>query len=195
MSIERAKVRQHYAREDVAAIGRIKIEPTDGTPEQLEGIVEILGLQTRALYALCLSMRDVFIALDNRDPDTETGPDDEVLTPSETEPGVQREPGAQTEPDLQTQTDAEAEPSDPPGDITRLTQENKPEQNKRPDVQDPPGVDFRYCYVPITVGRLLHRKERLMQRNSFDIDLEWFLLNPDRGHSWFSRLIIKPKEK
>jgi len=82
MSLERAKKRQQSAGEAVAAIGRIKIEPTDGTDNQVEKMVEILGLQMRALHALCLSMRDVLIALENRDPDTETGPDDEALPPA-----------------------------------------------------------------------------------------------------------------
>ena len=109
MSLERAKKRQQLAGEDVAAIGRIHIEPTDGTPKTMESIVETLGLQTQALHQLCLCVRDALIALENRDPDTETGPDDMKLTPSETEPG------AQTEPDPQTQTDAETDPGDPPG--------------------------------------------------------------------------------
>lgn len=37
------------------------------------------------------------------------------------------------------------------------------------------------------------RKDMRMQRNS--LDMEWFLLNPDKGHSWLSRLNRKPKEK
>lgn len=34
-----------------------------------------------------------------------------------------------------------------------------------------------------------------MRTDPLDVDLEWFLLNPDRGHSWFSRLLIKPNER
>ncbi len=69
MSIERAKKRLQLAGDSVAAIGLVQIEPTQGTEDHLEAIVGILGLQTRALHSLCLCMRDVFIALDNRDPD------------------------------------------------------------------------------------------------------------------------------
>lgn len=119
MSIERAKKRQQAAGADVAAIGRIKIEPSQSPEEIAEAVVEILGLQTRSLHALCLTMRDVLIALENRDPDTETGPDDEPPALGETElsqgaPGSEREPGAQTEPDPKTQLAGDPAGGDPP---------------------------------------------------------------------------------
>jgi len=43
------------------------------------------------------------------------------------------------------------------------------------------------------LGRWLIMKGVMMERRE-SMEMQWFLLNPDKGHSWLSQLNRKPKE-